>query len=349
MAGKIQIGDIEVGFGCPTFMVAEMSANHGQSFDQAVKIMEAAKDSGADAIKIQTYTPDTLTIKSDTTWFKISGTPWDGKTLHDLYSEAYTPWEWQPKLRDIAKDMDLVFFSTPFDPTAVDFLEELAVPAYKIASFEIVDLPLIGKISKTGKPLILSTGMANFSEIEEAVTTFRDAGGTEIILLKCTSAYPAKAEDMNLKTIPELAKAFDTFSGLSDHTLGIEIPIAAVALGACLIEKHLTLSRNLKGPDSQFSLEPHEFKEMVESIRKVESAMGRVEYGPGPGEKNSMVFRRSLFVTEDIEKGNEFTAQNVRSIRPGNGLHTRYLNDILGRKAKTIILKGTPLTWDLVV
>src|SRR5215471_7842533 len=266
MAGNfIRINGRRIGRGYPTYIVAEMSANHGQNFDQAVSIIEAAKASGADAIKLQTYTPDTLTIDCGRESFQINGTLWAGRKLYDLYSEAYTPWEWQPKLQQVARKLGLDLFSTPFDDSAVDFLEAMNVPAHKIASFEIVDIPLIRRIARTGKPIIMSTGMTTLAEIEEAVTAAREAGCRELVLLKCTSAYPAPPEEMNLQTIPHLARTFDVPVGISDHTMGVAVPVAAVALGACIIEKHFTLSRSEPGPDSAFSLEPEEFRQMVEA------------------------------------------------------------------------------------
>jgi N-acetylneuraminate synthase len=273
---------------------------------------------------------------------------WDGKTLYELYGEAYTPWEWQPRLKRAAEDLGMQCFSSAFDASAVDFLESMHVPAHKVASFELVDLPLIQKMAATGKPLIMSTGMATLQEIEEAVATARQAGATQIALLKCTSAYPAPAEEMNLRTIPELARRFDVPVGLSDHTMGIAVPVAAVSLGACIIEKHLTLTRAAGGPDSAFSLEPAEFKAMVEAVRTVEKALGSVHFGVSEHESRSQVFRRSLFVVRDLKKGERFTAENVRSIRPGNGLHTRHLAEVLGKTAALDIARGTPLSWELV-
>ena len=331
-----------------TYVIAELSANHNQDFDQAVKIVEEAKRAGADAVKLQTYTPDTLTIDCNNEYFKIEGTIWEGRTLYDLYKEAYTPWEWQPKLKEIADNLNIDLFSTPFDATAIDFLEEMDVPAYKIASFEIVDLPLIRSIAETGKPIIMSTGMATMAEIDEAASTIRNAGNNQLALLKCTSAYPALAEDMNLLTIPHLSHAFGVPVGLSDHTLGIAVPVAAVAFGACIVEKHFTLSRSIAGPDSVFSLEPHEFKAMVEAVRTTEKALGRVCYGANKNEMKSRIFRRSLFVVQDMKADEMFTAQNVRSIRPGHGLHTRYLDVVLGKKARIDIDRGTPLSWDII-
>jgi N-acetylneuraminate synthase len=327
-----------------------MSANHRQDFDQAVRILHAAKEAGADAVKLQTYTPDTLTIPSDKEYFRIGGgTLWDGRTLYDLYGEAYMPWEWQPKLKEIADEIGIDLFSTAFDPTAVDFLEQMGVPVHKVASFEIVDIPLIEKMARTGKPLIISTGMATLGEIEEAVQAARRAGATQIALLKCTSAYPAPPEEMNLRTIPHLAEAFGVPVGLSDHTLGIAVPVAAVALGACIVEKHFTLSRDIPGPDSAFSLEPQEFKAMVEAIRTVEKALGTVHYGVSEQEAKSRAFRRSLFVVKDMKAGEVFTEENVRSIRPGHGLHLRYLKEVVGRQAAQDIKEGEPLRWELIV
>lgn len=342
------IGKREIGPGRPVYVVAEMSANHGQDLDQALRIVRAAAAAGADAVKLQTYTPDTLTIDCDRDAFRIGGTIWEGRTLYDLYAEAYTPWEWQPRLKEVAAELCLDLFSTPFDSTAVDFLEEMGVPAYKVASFEIVDLPLIRRVAQTGKPLILSTGMASLAEIDEAVATARAAGAVQIALLKCTSAYPAQPDEMNLRTIPHLADAFGAVVGLSDHTLGIAVPVAAIALGACIVEKHLTLSRALKGPDSAFSLEPGEFRSMVDAIREAEKALGTVRYETTEKESASRAFRRSLFVVRSVRAGEPFTEENVRSIRPGMGLHTRYLPEVLGRRARGDIERGTPLAWDLV-
>lgn len=344
----VTIGERLVGRGHPTYIIAEMSANHGQSFEQAVKILEAAKAAGADAVKLQTYTPDTLTIDCSNEHFQIKGTLWNGRTLYDLYGEAYMPWEWQPKLREIAMRAGLEVFSTPYDETAVDFLEVMGVPAHKVASFEVVDLPLLRKIARTGKPVIMSMGMATLAEIDEAVRTCRETGGTQLALLKCTSAYPAPPDEANLRTIPNLAEAFGVPVGLSDHTLGIAVPVAATALGACIIEKHLTLSRAAGGPDSAFSLEPGEFKTMVDAVREAEKALGEVHYGVSEAEAKSRVFRRSLFVVKDIKRGQQFNRDNVRSIRPGFGLHTRYLEDILRRRASRDVARGTPLTWDLI-
>ncbi len=338
-----------IGPGEPVYVIAELSANHGQDFSQAVRIIEAAKDAGADAVKLQTYTPDTITIRSDREYFRIGGgTLWDGRTLHDLYGEAYTPWEWQPKLKKVANDLGLDLFSSPFDSTAVDFLEKMEVPAYKIASCELVDLPLIKKVASTGKPIIMSTGMATLDEIDEAVAVARNAGATQIALLKCNSSYPAPPEEMNLRTIRAMAERYDVPVGLSDHTKEMAVPVAAVALGACIIEKHLKLSAQDTGPDSAFSLEPGEFKAMVKAIRLAERALGRVHFGVSPKEQASRAFRRSLFVVQEIKEGEIFTETNIRSIRPGHGLHTRHFEEILGKRATGNITVGTPLTWDLI-
>ncbi|MGA7752703.1 MAG: pseudaminic acid synthase [Candidatus Sulfotelmatobacter sp.] len=349
MAEQITIGQKTIGMGFPVYVIAEVSANHHQKYEEAVKIIAAAKNAGADAVKLQTYTADTITISSDKEYFRVGGgTLWDGRNLHDLYREAYTPWEWHPRLKQVANDLGLDLFSTPFDNSAVDFLEVMKVPAHKVASFEIVDIPLIKKIARTGKPMIMSTGMATVEEIDEAVQAARSAGATQIALLKCTSAYPAAAEEMNLRTIPELSRRFGVPAGLSDHTTGVAVPIAAVALGACIIEKHLTLSRSEPGPDSAFSLEPHEFKAMVDSVRIAEKALGDVQFGCSPKEASSRVFRRSLFVVQDVKRGERFTEENVRSIRPGQGLHTRHLSEVLGLRARQDIERGTPLSWNLV-
>jgi pseudaminic acid synthase len=346
---NLKIGERLVGPGQPAYVVAEISANHNQNFEQAVRLLHASKAAGADAVKLQTYTADTITIRSDREYFRISGgTLWDGRILHDLYAEASTPWEWQPRLKDVADDLGLDLFSSPFDSTAVDFLEGMGVPAYKLASCELVDIALIQKMAKTLRPLILSTGMATVEEIEEALNAAADAGCTQVALLKCTAAYPALADEMNLRTIPEMARRFQVPVGLSDHTMGVAVPVAAVALGACIIEKHITLSRSLPGPDSAFSLEPEEFKFMVEAVRIAEKSLGKVQFGPSAHEKSTRVFRRSLFIVEDVKKGETLTPENVRSIRPGHGLHTRHLAEVIGKRAVRNIERGTPVTWDLI-
>ncbi|MFC1964857.1 pseudaminic acid synthase [Chloroflexota bacterium] len=348
-ADYIEINSRKIGSGFPVYIVAELSANHRQQFDEAVKLIEAAKDAGADAVKLQTYTPDTMTIQCDAPQFRISGgTLWDGKTLYDLYGEACTPWEWQPKLKMVAADLRIDLFSTPFDETAVDFLEVMGVPAYKVASFEVVDIPLIEYIASKGKPMIMSIGMANLEEIGDAVQVTRSAG-TQIALLKCTSAYPASVKEMNLLAIPHLAERFGVPVGLSDHTLETTLLAAAVALGACIVEKHFTLSRNTSGPDSAFSLEPTEFKEMVATIRSAEKALGKAYYGISETEAKSRIFRRSLFVVRNMKTGDTFTEENVRSIRPGYGLAPKHLRDVLGQQASQDIKRGTPLSWPHVM
>lgn len=345
MSHFVEINGRRIGPGHPVYIVAEMSANHGQDFDVAVRLLEAARASGADAVKLQTYTADTLTIDCDNEHFRIKGTLWDRRTLYDLYQEAQTPWEWHFKLKAIAKELGIDLFSTPFDETAVDFLETMEVPCYKIASFELVDIPLLKKVAQTGKPVMMSTGMATLGEIEEAVTTLRQAGCDHLTLLKCVSAYPAPPEAMNLRTIPHMAEAFGLPVGLSDHTLGIAVAVAAVALGARVVEKHLILSRSDPSPDAAFSLEPHEFKAMADAIRTTEKALGAVHYGLTPKEAESRVFRRSLFATKDIKAGEVFSRENVRSIRPGHGLHPRHLEDVIGKRASRAILRGDPLSW----
>jgi len=344
----LNIGGRRVEPGGRAYIVAEMSANHGQEFSRAEAIVRAAKDAGADAIKLQTYTPDTLTLHCDREPFKIRGTAWDGSTLYDLYAKAYTPWEWHAPLQALARGLGLDFFSTAFDDTAVEFLERLQVPVHKVASFENVDLPLLRRIARTGKPVLLSTGLATREELEEAKQTIQDAGGRQLAFLKCTSAYPASPADANLRTIPDLAKSFGIPVGLSDHTLELAVPVAAVALGACVIEKHLTLSRAIPTPDSGFSLEPVEFRAMVDAIRVAEQALGTVQFGPSKSEEPSRVFRRSLFVVKPVKAGECFTAQNVRSIRPGHGLPPRELERILGRRAAYDLEAGTPMSWDLI-
>lgn len=332
-----------------TFIVAEISANHNGNFDNAVKLIKEAAKAGVDAVKLQTYTADTITIDCNNEYFQIKqGTLWDGRTMYDLYKEAYTPWEWQPKLKRIAEEEGLVCFSSPFDKTAVDFLEDMKVPAYKVASFEITDVPLIEYIASKGKPVILATGIATLNDIEEAVNACRRMGNNQIAVLKCTSAYPAPFEDINLRTIPNLAETFNVIAGLSDHTFGISVPIAAVALGAKIVEKHFTLCRSDGGPDAAFSLEPDELKTMVKSIRETEKALGQVSYELTEKMKKSREFSRSLFVVEDIKKREIFTKKNIRSIRPGFGMHPKYFNDIVGKRASEDIQRGTPLSWNLI-
>lgn len=348
-APSIRIGDRVVGRGRPTYVIAELSANHRGSLDEAMRVVRAAKEAGADAIKLQTYTPDTITIRSDAPLFRHGkGSLWEGKTLYDLYGEAYTPWEWQPKLQAEAGRLGLDCFSSPFDPTAVEFLRRMDVPAYKIASFELVDLPLIRKAAATGKPVILSTGMATLEEIEEGVAAARQAGSGGVALLKCTSAYPAPPEELNLRAIPELARRFTAPVGLSDHTTGIVAPVVAVSLGASIVEKHLTISRAAGGPDSAFSLEPHEFRELVDAVRAAERSLGEARFEPTPLEAESRRFRRSLFVVKPVRRGEPFTEDNVRSIRPAGGLAPKHLDQVVGKRAARDLEPGTPLAWDLV-
>ncbi len=349
MNSQVKIAERIIGAGQAVYIIAELSANHGQDYEEAVRIIHAAKEAGADAVKLQTYTPDTLTIDCDKPDFKIGkGTIWEGKNLYQLYGEAYTPWDWQPKLKVEAERLGLHCFSSPFDPTAVNFLETMHVPAHKIASFELVDIPLIRKVARTGKPVIMSTGMATLAEIEEAVAAVRDEGNDQIALLKCTSAYPSDPADMNLRTISDMMAQFGVPVGLSDHTLGIAVPVAAVALGACVIEKHLTIDRSVPGPDSAFSLEPSEFKEMIDAVRTVERALGRVSYEISAKEQASKVFRRSLYAVQDIKRGERFTEQNVRSIRPSYGLPPKCLDQVLSRKAGRDLMRGEPLTMESV-
>lgn len=344
---ELLINGRTIGPGRPCYIVGELSANHGGSFEQAANSVRAIKEAGADAVKVQTYTADSLTLNSNEEWFKIrGGTLWDGRTLYELYQEASMPWEWQPKLQKIAAEVGLDFFSTPFDATAVDFLEKMNVPAHKVASFELVDLPLLKKIAATGKPIVASTGMATEGEIGEALQTMRLAGASQIALLKCTSSYPAGPEEMNLRTIPDMAARFDVPVGLSDHSLDNAVAIAAVALGACVVEKHFTLARSLGGPDAAFSLEPAEFAAMVKAIRVTEAALGVVQYRPGKSEEKGRQFRRSLFIAKDVKAGELFTAENLRAVRPANGAHTRHYEEALGRRAAKDLKAGTPFSLD---
>lgn len=349
MNKKIRIGSRYVGEGEKTFIVAEVSANHLQDFERAKAIIKAAADAGADAVKLQTYTADTITLDCDNEYFQITqGTIWDGTTLHRLYQEAYTPWEWQPELMRYANGLGLECFSSPFDPTAVDFMEQMNMPAYKIASFEINDLPLIRKIARLGKPMIFATGIAYLEDIERALKVCKEEGNEQVILLKCTSAYPSPYESMNLKVIPNMAEIFDCITGLSDHSMGTAVAVAGAALGAKMVEKHLTLSRADGGPDAEFSMEPAEFKQMTDEIRIVEKALGRVTYELTPQQVRSREDGRSLFVVKDIKAGEAFTEENIRSIRPAFGLHTMYYEEVLGQKAKTDISRGTPLAWKYI-
>ncbi len=330
------------------FIIAEISANHGQEFNRAVALIKEAKKSGADAVKFQAYTPDTMTVDVNDRYFYIKHPKWGGQTLYELYSKAYTPWKWFKKLKKVSEDLGIIFFATSFDKTSVDFLEEIGVAIHKISSFELVDLPLIEYIAKTKKPLILSTGMSSLAEIKEAVNVAKKAGAREVVLLKCVSDYPARSEEANLKTIPHMKKLFNLPIGISDHTPGIGASIAAVTLGAKVVEKHFTLSRKVKTPDSFFSIEPHELKLLVENIRIAEKSVGKIFYGLGPEEKKNKIFRRSLFAVEDIDKGEFFTEKNIRSIRPGYGLPPKSLKSVLGRRAKKDIKRGTPMSRGLI-
>ncbi len=344
-----KIGNKEIGDNNPTFIIAELSANHMNDFDVAVKTIEAIAESGADAVKFQTFTPDTITLNCDNEYFHIKqGTVWDGQLLYDLYEDAYMPWDWQPKLKKIAEDLGLIVFSSPFDKTSVDFLEDMDVPAYKIASFEITDIPLIKYVAGKNKPIIISTGIAEKEDIELAIETCLKEGNDKIAILKCTSSYPAPYEEINLKTINDMEKKFNTTVGLSDHTLGDEIAIAAVTLGAKIIEKHFILNKKLEGPDCEFSMEPQEFKKMVTAIRNTEKALGTVSYNLSDKTRKNREFSRSLFVVKNIKKGELITEENVRSVRPGFGLHPKYLEEVLGEKAKKDLEKGTPFKREYV-
>jgi pseudaminic acid synthase len=333
------------------FIIAEMSGNHNQSLERALEIVEAAAKAGVDALKIQTYTADTMTLNLDNKDFKIEDPEslWKGNTLYQLYQQAYTPWEWHKPIFDKCRELGIIPFSTPFDETAVDFLEELDVPMYKIASFENNDIPLIKKVASTGKPMIISTGMATVAELDETVRVAREAGCKDLVLLKCTSTYPATPEDSNILTIPHMRELFDCQVGLSDHTMGIGVAVASVALGATVIEKHFTLSRADGGVDSAFSMEPEEMKALVIETERAWQSLGKVTYGPTEREKSSMKFRRSIYVAKDIKAGEEFTKDNLRIIRPGFGLSPKYYDKLLGKKAKQNLVKGTALTWDHVL
>lgn len=345
----MKIGNSSIGVGNPCFIIAELSANHNGSIDIAIETIKAAKKAGADAIKLQTYTPDTLTIDCDNKHFRIEGgTLWDGKTLYELYGEAYTPWEWHQKLFNVAKEVGLICFSSPFDFTAVDFLEELNVPAYKIASFEIQDIPLIEYTASKGKPIIISTGIAEEIDVQLAVDTCRKVGNNNIILLKCTSSYPAPLELANLNTIPDLKQRFDVEVGFSDHTYGALAPTVAVTLGAKVIEKHFILDKSIGGPDADFSLDVAEFTEMVSKVRDAEKLLGTVSYEISEKVKNNKKFARSLFVCENVKKGEIITKENIRSIRPGYGLHPKYYDEILGETFSQDVERGTPMSLKFI-
>jgi N-acetylneuraminate synthase len=348
-APVISIGGRRVGHGEPVYIIAELSANHAGEYSRAAALVRAAAAAGADAVKLQTYTADGMTLDRDDAPFLVgSGTPWTGRNLHALYAEGSMPWEWQPELKRLADSCGLQCFSTPCQLDAVGFLLEMGVPCFKIASFEIVDHALVRAVAATGLPVIMSTGMATMEEIDEAVAAARAAGATQIALLRCNSAYPAPASEFDLRTITHMAATWSVPVGLSDHTLGTAVAVAATALGATLIEKHLTLSRDDLSPDSSFSLEPDEFAAMVHAVRETEAALGGLRYGPSPAEMSSLAFRRSLFVVARVSEGEVFTAENVRSIRPGNGLAPKHLAAVIGRCATRPISPGTPLSWELV-
>ncbi|MCI8936747.1 MAG: pseudaminic acid synthase [Lachnospiraceae bacterium] len=349
MNKEIKIGSHVISEHSPVFIVAELSANHNQDYGRAVEILHAAKEAGADAVKLQTYTADTITIDCDDPCFQINeGTIWDGTTLYKLYQQAYTPWEWQPKLMEEAARLGLVCFSSPFDFTSVDFLEQMQVPAYKIASYEINDIPLIRKIARLHKPVIFATGIAYPEDIERALSVCREEGNRDVILLKCVSSYPTPYEDVNLNVIPTLAQTYDCLVGISDHTMGSIVSAGSIALGVKMVEKHFTLRRADGGPDGAFSMEPEEFSRMVKDIRIMEKALGSSEYKLTPTQELEHGGSRSLFVVKDIAKGEVLTSENIRSIRPGNGLHTMYYEEVLGKKANTFLRKGTPLQWELI-
>lgn len=346
----IKIGNRKIGKEIKPFIIAEMSGNHNQSLDRALEIVEDAASSGAHALKLQTYTPDTMTLDISEGDFFITDQKslWKGRSLYELYQEAHTPWEWHKPIFDRARELGLIVFSTPFDDTAVDFLEELDVPCYKVASFENTDLPLIRKIASAGKPMIISTGMATVAELDETVRTARESGCNDIILLKCTSTYPASPDTTNILTIPHMRDLFGCEVGLSDHTMGLGVSVASVALGATVIEKHFTLNRADGGVDSAFSLEPPEMKALVEETERAWQALGHIQYDPTEPEKKSMIFRRSLYITKDLRAGEILTNENVRSIRPGHGLPPKYLDVILGKKVTRDMKRGMPVSWDYI-
>ncbi|KIL49942.1 pseudaminic acid synthase [Jeotgalibacillus soli] len=347
----IEIGTKKIGKSVKPFIIAEMSGNHNQSLERALRLVELAAEAGADAVKLQTYTPDTMTLDIHTGEFLIENDTnlWKGQSLYNLYKEAYTPWEWHKTIFDHCKEYGMVAFSSPFDETAVDFLETLDVPAYKIASFENVDIPLIKKVAATGKPIIISTGMASVAEIDEAVRSVRAQGNDQIILLKCTSTYPAAPENSNIETIPHMKDLFGTEVGLSDHTMGVGTAIAAVTLGAAVVEKHFTVSRAEGGVDAAFSLEPHELRMLAEETERAWRSLGNIHYGPTNAEKPSLEHRRSLYIGEDIKAGELLTKENVRVIRPGHGLPPKYLDLVIGKTVKHDVVKGTPLSWEILL
>lgn len=345
---EIVLRNRKIGKNNPCYIIAEMSANHGGDYSRAVEIIHQAKEVGADCIKLQTYTADTITLNSKKDDFKLKGGLWDGRYLYELYDSAYTPWEWHEGLKKVAEELGLDFLSTPFDPTAVDFLDELGVEFYKIASFECVDIPLIKKIASKKKPIIMSTGLASLGEIEEAIEAIRDEGNNQLVVLKCSSAYPAIPEDMNIKTMCAIKDTFNVIPGISDHTMGSVSCIAAVALGAKVIEKHICLDRSIETADSAFSMEPHEFKKMVDDVRACEKALGKVNFKRSKKEMLSLSSRKSIYISKDIKKGELFTEENIRCVRPGTGLHTRYYFEIIGKKAANDIEFGEPLKWSMI-
>ncbi|MGI2296566.1 pseudaminic acid synthase [Paenibacillus sp. GXUN7292] len=347
----LKIANREIGRHAKPFIIAEMSGNHNQSLDRALHLVELAAEAGVDAVKLQTYTPDTITLDVHTGEFFISNEKdlWKGQSLYHLYEQAYTPWEWHKPIFDKCQQLGLIAFSSPFDETAVDFLETLNVPAYKIASFENVDIPLIKKVARTGKPIIISTGMASAAELDEAVRAAKEEGNDQLILLKCTSTYPATPQNSNLATIPHMRDLFAVEIGLSDHTMGIGVAVAAVTLGATVVEKHFTTSRAEGGVDAAFSMEPHELKLLVEETERAWQSIGHIQYGPTEAEKPSLVGRRSLYIGEDMKAGDVFTEKSLRNVRPGLGLETKYYDLIIGKKIKVDAVKGTALNWDLLL
>jgi pseudaminic acid synthase len=346
VSSSISIAGRPIGRDHEPYMICELSGNHNGSLDRALLLLEAAAATGADAIKIQSYTPDTITIDYNGPGFRIEGGLWDGRTLYDLYAEAQTPFEWHEALFARGHELGVTLFSTPFDESAVDLLEELGAPAYKIASFEAIDLPLIAYVASKRKPMIISTGMANVDEIEEAVRTARENGCSQIVLLHCVSSYPAPDEQSNVRTVPDLAERFGVVSGLSDHTFGSAVAVASIALGGCVVEKHFTLARSDGGPDAAFSLEPDEFKTLVENCKRAWRALGQPTYDLQGCEQGSVAFRRSVYVVRDVRAGEELTHENVRSIRPGYGLPPKHLPEVLGRRAARDLKRGEPLAWD---
>jgi N-acetylneuraminate synthase len=345
---EISIAGRKIGPDHPPYVICELSGNHNGELARALKMLEAAKATGADAVKLQTYTADTITLNHDSDQFRIKGGLWDGRLLYDLYQEASTPWEWHDALFAKARELGITIFSTPFDKTAVDLLEGLGAPAYKVASFEVVDLPLVEYIASKGKPMIISTGLANLAEIHEVIAAARRGGANQLVVLHCISSYPAPMEDANLRTMPNLSQTFDVISGLSDHTMGTAASVTAIALGGSVIEKHFTLARADGGPDSAFSLEPEEFTRLVEDCKSAWAALGRVRYDLKGSEAGNIVFRRSLYVTQDVKAGETLTEANVRSIRPGYGLAPKHQPEVLGRRASRDLARGEPLAWEMV-